>query len=48
MSTFEIVHQDRLTGKLTCFDRLIFKGQCATRAHALSGYVDRRVILMVT
>jgi hypothetical protein len=26
MSAFEIVHQDRVVGKLTCFDRLIFKG----------------------
>ncbi len=24
MSAFEIVHQDRVVGKLTCFDRLIF------------------------
>jgi hypothetical protein len=26
MSAFEIVHQDRVQGKLTCFDRMIFKG----------------------
>lgn len=26
MSAFEIVHQDRVAGKLTCFDRVIFKG----------------------
>ena len=26
MSAFEIVHQDRVVGKLSCFDRLIFKG----------------------
>jgi hypothetical protein len=26
MSAFTIVHHDRITGKLTCFDRLIFKG----------------------
>lgn len=29
MSAFEIVHQDRVIGKLTCFDRLIFKGHLA-------------------
>jgi hypothetical protein len=29
MSAFEIVHQDRVAGKLTCFDRLIFKGHLA-------------------
>ncbi len=26
MSAFEIVYQDRVVGKLSCFDRLIFKG----------------------
>lgn len=26
MSAFTIVHQDRVVGKLVCFDRLIFKG----------------------
>ena len=26
MSAFEIVHQDRVVGKLCCFDRLIVKG----------------------
>lgn len=26
MSVFEIVHQDRVVGKLVCFDRLVFKG----------------------
>lgn len=26
MSAFEILHQDDIAGKLTCFDRLIFKG----------------------
>ncbi len=26
MSAFEIVHQDRVQGKLTCFDRMIFEG----------------------
>jgi hypothetical protein len=26
MSAFEMVHQDRVGGKLTCFDRVIFKG----------------------
>ena len=48
MSAFEIVHQDQVQGKLTCFDRMIFKGPCATGAHVVSGYVDRRARLMVT
>jgi len=26
MTSFEIVHQQRVVGKLACFDRLIFKG----------------------
>ena len=26
VSAFEIVHQDRVAGKLTCFDRVSFKG----------------------
>jgi hypothetical protein len=30
MSVFEIVHQDDVVGKLTCFERLIFKGQCVS------------------
>ncbi len=42
MSTFEDFHRDRITGSLAMFDRMIFKGQCATRAHAVSGYRDRR------
>ena len=42
VSAFEMVHQDHVVGKLVAFDRLIFKGQCATRAHAVSGCVGRR------
>ena len=48
MSAFEMVHQDDVVGKLVGFDRLIFKGQCATRAHAVSGCVVRRASLMAT
>jgi hypothetical protein len=31
MSAFTIVHQERISGKLTCFDRLVFKGHPAPR-----------------
>ena len=48
MGAFEDVHRHRVTGSLTMFDRMIFKGQCATRAHVVSGCVDRRARLMVT
>ena len=33
MSAFEIVHQDDVVGKLTCFDRLIFKGHLLALYH---------------
>jgi hypothetical protein len=33
MSAFEIVHHDEVQGKLTCFDRLIFKGHLLTLYH---------------
>ena len=29
MTSFEMVHQQRVVGKLACFDRLIFKGHLA-------------------
>jgi hypothetical protein len=48
MASFESVHQGRVVGSLAMFDRMIFKGQCATRAHVVSGYADRRTRLMVT
>ena len=48
MGAFEDLHRKRITGSLAMFDRMIFKGQCATRAHVVSGYVDRRTRLMVT
>ena len=45
--SFESVHGERVVGSLAMFDRMIFRGQCATRAHAVSGYGDRRASLMV-
>jgi hypothetical protein len=33
VSAFEIVHQQRVEGKLTCFDRLIFKGHLMALYH---------------
>ncbi len=31
MSAFEIVHQDRIAGKLTCFDRLMPSSHTSAR-----------------
>src|SRR5439155_11254274 len=48
VSAFEIVHQDRVVGKLTCFDRLIFKGHL-TRLYqpgGLKGFLDRQGVLL--
>jgi hypothetical protein len=48
MSAFEIVHQDRLAGKLTCFDRLIFKGHL-TRFYQRGGmkaFLDSQNVLL--
>jgi hypothetical protein len=33
MTAFEMVHQDDVVGKLTCFDRLIFKGHLLSLYH---------------
>jgi hypothetical protein len=48
VSAFEIVHQDRVVGKLTCFDRLVFKGHL-TRLYqpgGLKGFLDRQGVLL--
>jgi len=48
MSAFEIVHQDRVVGKLTCFDRLIFKGYL-TRLYqpgGMKGFLDSQHVLL--
>jgi hypothetical protein len=48
VSAFEIVHQDRVVGKLVCFDRLIFKGHL-TRLYppgGLKGFLDRQGVLL--
>jgi hypothetical protein len=48
VSAFEIVHQDRVVGKLTCFDRLLFKGHL-TRFYqpgGLKGFLDCQGVLL--
>jgi hypothetical protein len=48
MSAFEIVHQSRIAGKLTCFDRLIFKGHL-TRLYQPNGmkmFLDSQHVLL--
>jgi hypothetical protein len=48
VSAFEIVHQDRVVGKLACFDRMIFKGHL-TRFYppgGLKGFLDRQGVLL--
>lgn len=49
MSVFEIVHQDRIAGKLTCFDRLVFKGYLTRlyRPGAMKGFLDSQHVLLV-
>jgi hypothetical protein len=48
MSAFEIVHQDRVTGKLTCFDRLIFKGHLANfnMPGRMKAFLDHQGVLL--
>jgi hypothetical protein len=47
-TAFEIVHQDQVLGKLTFFDRMIFKGHL-TRLHCPGGmkaFLDRQGVLL--
>jgi hypothetical protein len=48
VSAFEIVHQERLVGKLCCFDRLIFKGHLSRFycPGGLKGFLDRQGVLL--
>jgi hypothetical protein len=47
MSAFEIVHQERVVGKLTCFDRVIFKGHLAlNRPGAMKAFLDSQGVLL--
>lgn len=48
MSAFEIVHQDHVAGKLTCFDRLIFKGHLSRffPRGAFKAFLDREGVLL--
>jgi len=48
MSAFEIVHQDRVVGKLTCFDRLIFKGHLArfNMPGRMKSFLDHQGVLL--
>jgi hypothetical protein len=48
MSAFEIIHQDSVVGKLTCFDRLILKGHL-TRFYpkgGMKGFLDSQGVLL--
>lgn len=48
MSAFDIVHHQRIAGKLTCFDRLIFKGHL-TRLYqpgGMKGFLDAQGVLL--
>ena len=48
MSAFEIVHQDRVVGKLSCFERLLFKGPLCRfyQPGGLKGFLDRQGVLL--
>ncbi len=48
MSAFEMVHQDRVVGKLVCFDRLIFKGHLSKLypTGAFKAFLDREGVLL--
>lgn len=48
MSGFEMVHQDRVVGKLVCFDRVIFKGHLSQLypAGAFKTFLDRQGVLL--
>jgi len=48
MSAFEIVHQDRVVGKLCCFDRLIVKGHLTAfyPPGGLKRFLDRQGVLL--
>ena len=48
MSAFTIVHQERIAGKLTCFDRLIFKGHLLRfyEPGAMKGFLDSQHVLL--
>jgi hypothetical protein len=48
MSAFEMLHQDRVAGKLTCFDRLIFKGHLANfnMPGRMKAFLDHQGVLL--
>ncbi len=48
MSAFTIVHHDRITGKLTCFDRLIFKGHLIRffQPNGMKMFLDSQGVLL--
>ncbi len=49
MSAFEIVHQDDVVGKLTCFDRLIFKGHLLALYHpgGMAAFLETQGVKLV-
>ena len=48
MSAFETLHQDRVIGKLACFDRLILEGHLTHfyPKGAMKAFLDRRGVLL--
>jgi hypothetical protein len=48
MSAFEMVHQDRVAGKLVCFDRVIFKGHLSRffPAGGFKAFLDAEGVLL--
>ena len=48
MSAFEMVHQDRIAGKLACFDRVIFKGHLSRffPAGGFKAFLDAEGVLL--
>jgi hypothetical protein len=48
MSAFEMLHRDRVVGKLTCFDRLIFKGHLArfNQPGRMKAFLDSQGVLL--
>ncbi len=48
MSSFEMVHQERVLGKLTCFDRMIFKGHLMALYHpgGMAAFLDSQGVML--
>jgi hypothetical protein len=48
MSSFEMLHQERVVGKLTCFDRMIFKGHLRSLYNpgAMAAFLDSQGVML--